>query len=60
MAREEQKLDDEARSLGEKATAVETKMYSGEISSPTELQAMQADVDQLRKHQRTSRTASSS
>jgi predicted nucleic acid-binding Zn-ribbon protein len=27
-------------------------MYSGEISSPRELQAMQSDVDQLRKHQR--------
>jgi hypothetical protein len=28
-------------------------MYSGEISSPKELQAMQADVEQLRKHQST-------
>ena len=28
-------------------------MYSGEISSPKELQAMQADVEQLRRHQRT-------
>ena len=27
-------------------------MYSGEISSPRELQAMQADVEQLRRHQR--------
>jgi predicted nucleic acid-binding Zn-ribbon protein len=52
VARDEQKLDDEARSLGAKATEVEAKMYSGEISSPRELQAMQADVDQLRKHQR--------
>jgi predicted nucleic acid-binding Zn-ribbon protein len=52
VAREEQKLDDEARSLGAKATEVEAKMYSGEISSPRELQAMQSDVEQLRKHQR--------
>ena len=52
MARDEQKLDDEARSLGAKATEVEAKMYSGEISSPRELQAMQSDVEQLRKHQR--------
>ncbi len=28
-------------------------MYSGEISSPKELQAMQADVEMLRKHQGT-------
>ena len=36
----------------EKATAVDKKMYSGEISSPKELQAMQADIDQLQRHQR--------
>jgi predicted nucleic acid-binding Zn-ribbon protein len=53
LAREEQQLDDEARSLSEKATEVESRMYSGEVSSPRELQAMQADVEQLRKHQRT-------
>jgi predicted nucleic acid-binding Zn-ribbon protein len=52
IARDEQKLDDEARSLAEKATEVEAKMYSGEISSPRELQAMQSDVEQLRRHQR--------
>ncbi len=51
--REEQQLDDEARSLAGKATEVESRMYSGEISSPKELQAMQADVEQLRRHQRT-------
>ena len=27
-------------------------MYSGSVSSPRELQAMQADVEQLRRHQR--------
>ena len=53
LARQEQKLDDEAKSLREKAKAVDKKMYSGEISSPKELQAMQADVEQLRRHQRT-------
>lgn len=52
LAREEQQLDDEARSLAEKATEVESRMYSGAVSSPRELQAMQADVEQLRKHQR--------
>ncbi len=53
VAKEEQQLDDEARSLAGKATEVESRMYSGEISSPKELQAMQADVEQLRRHQRT-------
>jgi predicted nucleic acid-binding Zn-ribbon protein len=53
VAREEQQLDDEARSLAVKAKEVESRMYSGEISSPKELQAMQADVEQLRKHQGT-------
>jgi hypothetical protein len=52
VGREEQRYDDEARSLEEKAAEVERKMYSGEIASPRELQAMQADVDQLRRHRR--------
>jgi predicted nucleic acid-binding Zn-ribbon protein len=50
LAREEQRLDDEAKSLGEKAKAVDKKMYSGEIGSPKELQSMQADIDQLLRH----------
>jgi predicted nucleic acid-binding Zn-ribbon protein len=47
--REERRLDDEVRSLEAKAKAVDTKMYSGTVSSPKELQAMQADIDQLRR-----------
>jgi predicted nucleic acid-binding Zn-ribbon protein len=53
VAREEQQLDDEASSLAAKADEVDKRMYSGEVSSPKELQSMQADIDQLRKHQRT-------
>jgi predicted nucleic acid-binding Zn-ribbon protein len=52
IAREEQHLDDEASSLSAKAVDVEKRMYSGEVSSPKELQAMQSDVEQLRRHQR--------
>ena len=52
LLREEQRLDDEAQALQAKASDVERKMYSGEISSPRELQAMQADVEQLRRLQR--------
>jgi predicted nucleic acid-binding Zn-ribbon protein len=52
VARRERALSDEAQALGEQATAVDRKLYSGEISSPRELQALQADIDQLRKQQR--------
>jgi hypothetical protein len=47
--REERRLDDEVRSLEARAKAVDTKMYSGTVSSPKELQAMQADVEQLQR-----------
>ena len=52
VAREERRFDDEAGSLEEKATDVERTLYSGEITSPRELQLLQADVDQLRRHRR--------
>ena len=52
LAREETRLDDEARALEARAKDVEAKMYSGEVSSPRELQAMQADVEQLQRHRR--------
>jgi predicted nucleic acid-binding Zn-ribbon protein len=51
VVREERRFDDEARSLEEKAADVERRMYSGEVTSPRELQTMQADVEQLRRHQ---------
>jgi predicted nucleic acid-binding Zn-ribbon protein len=47
--REERRLDDEVRALQAKAKAEDTRMYSGTVSSPRELQAMQADIDQLRR-----------
>jgi predicted nucleic acid-binding Zn-ribbon protein len=57
VARREKALDDEASSLRTKADEIERKMYSGEISSPKELQAMQAEVEQLRRHQNTLETS---
>ena len=51
LTRSEQKYEDEAQKLAEQAEAANTKLYSGEITSPKELQALQADVDMLRKHQ---------
>src|SRR4029450_3424887 len=50
--REEQRFDDEAGSREDKAAEVERRMYSGEVSSPRELQALKADVEQLRRHRR--------
>jgi predicted nucleic acid-binding Zn-ribbon protein len=52
LLREEQRVDEEAQSLQRKASDVESKMYSGEIASPRELQSMQADVEQMKRHQR--------
>ena len=45
----EKRLDDEARSVGARADEGDTKLYSGTVSSPRELQAMQADIDMLRR-----------
>ncbi len=52
VAHNEQRLADEAQRLAEQAAAAEKRLYSGEVSSPRELQALQADVEQLRRHQR--------
>jgi predicted nucleic acid-binding Zn-ribbon protein len=47
---EERKLDDETQALGARAEEVEKKLYSGTVASPRELQAMQADIDMLKRH----------
>jgi predicted nucleic acid-binding Zn-ribbon protein len=47
---DERRLDDEAGSLEARAKEVEGRLYSGSVSSPRELQAMQADVDMLKRH----------
>jgi len=52
VAREEQRFEDEATSLGEQAAKAEERLYSGGIVSPRELQALEADVAQLRRRQR--------
>jgi predicted nucleic acid-binding Zn-ribbon protein len=48
----EQRLDHEASAAATHADEVERNLYSGTISSPRELQALQADLDQLRRQQR--------
>jgi uncharacterized protein len=52
-ARQEQRLADEAQRLGEQIADAERRLYSGEVSSPRELQALQADVEQLRRRRGT-------
>ncbi len=51
VAREEKRHEDEATAIGEQAAQAEAKLYSGEVVSPKELQALQADVAQLKRHQ---------
>ena len=46
-AADERRIDDEARSIGEHADEADKKLYSGTVTSPRELQAMQADIDML-------------
>jgi hypothetical protein len=46
---EERRIDDEAQTVGERADEVNKRLYSGTISSPRELQAMQADIDMLHR-----------
>jgi uncharacterized protein len=49
---EEKRLDDEAQSIGAHITDVDQKLYSGTVTSPRELQAMQADLEMLQRHRR--------
>jgi uncharacterized protein len=53
IARQERRYADEVQQLGEQAGIAEQRLYSGEIASPRELQALQADVEQLRRRQKT-------
>lgn len=52
VARDVKRLEDEVASAGAKATEIDKRMYSGTISSPRDLQNMQGEIDQLRRHQR--------
>jgi uncharacterized protein len=53
VVRDVKRLDDEGAAVTARIKDVEKTMYSGSISSPRELQAMQADVEQLQRHHRT-------
>lgn len=49
VSADERRIDDEAQAVGERADEVNKKLYSGTVSSPRELQAMQADIDMLHR-----------
>jgi predicted nucleic acid-binding Zn-ribbon protein len=51
LVRDQQRLEDEAQALSDQANAADRKLYSGTVTSPRELQALQADVEQLKRHQ---------
>jgi uncharacterized protein len=53
VVREIKRLDDESSAVTTKVKEVEKLMYSGSVSSPRELTAMQQDVEQLNRHQKT-------
>lgn len=53
VVREVKRIDDESSAVTARVKDVEKLMYSGSVSSPRELQAMQADVESLTKHSRT-------
>ncbi|MBV8387534.1 MAG: hypothetical protein JOZ68_07875 [Acidimicrobiia bacterium] len=50
VARRQQRHEDELASVEDKIREVEKRLYSGEVSAPRELQAMQADVASLNRH----------
>lgn len=49
VARREKRLEDEVAGLEAKIAGVERRMYSGAVTVPRELQAMQADVEAMRR-----------
>ena len=49
LARSQQRLEDEITSLGERATQAEKQLYSGAVTNPRELQALQDDVASIRR-----------
>jgi predicted nucleic acid-binding Zn-ribbon protein len=51
--RAQRRVEDELAIVEQKITDVEKTLYSGSVSAPRELQALQADVESLKRHQST-------
>ena len=52
LERAQKKLEDEVASIEAKAKAENDKLYSGTVTSPRELQAMQEEIDGFRRRER--------
>src|SRR5436309_4459699 len=50
IARRQQRHEDELASIETKISEVDRRLYSGTVSAPRELQAMEADVASLKRH----------
>src|SRR5437763_340101 len=50
VARRQQRHEDELASVESKISDVDRRLYSGTITAPRELQALQADVASLKRH----------
>ncbi|MBI2708735.1 MAG: hypothetical protein HYX34_03465 [Actinobacteria bacterium] len=53
LAREQKRLEDEIASLVDRAAAADRTLYSGTVSNPRELQALQDDIASIRRRIRT-------
>jgi predicted nucleic acid-binding Zn-ribbon protein len=51
LAREQKRIEDDVAAVEAKAAEVHAKLYSGTVTSPRELQALQADHDALKRRQ---------
>jgi predicted nucleic acid-binding Zn-ribbon protein len=49
LTRSQQRLEDQIASLSERATQAEKQLYSGAVTNPRELQALQDDVASIRR-----------
>jgi predicted nucleic acid-binding Zn-ribbon protein len=52
LARDQKRLEDEVAGVEDKAASVDRQLYGGGITSPKEAQALQADLDSLKRRQR--------
>lgn len=53
LVRSQHRLEDEVAQVDQRATDHEAQLYGGGVTSPRELQAMQDDIEGLRRRQRT-------
>ncbi len=51
LAREQKRLEDEVATVEEKAASVDRQLYGGGVTSPKEAQALQADLESLKRRQ---------